>query len=166
MFRRLGIVIVAAIFAASCTSERDEAGSTVEVETSEAEAGTMAEMSGPPPVTGDTVTTASGLQYIEIRSGTGAAAQVGQMVQVHYTGWFTDGTKFDSSVDKGRPFPFQLGAGRVIPGWDEGVALMRVGDQRRFIIPPELAYRERGYPGAIPPNATLIFDVELLAVGG
>ncbi len=118
---------------------------------------------GPPALSGDTVTTSSGLKYIVIKQGDGAAAQAGQTVNVHYTGWFTDGRKFDSSVDRGQPFSFALGRGSVIRGWDEGVALMRVGGKRRLIIPPQLAYGERGRAG-IPPNSTLIFDVELLGV--
>ncbi|KPK59974.1 MAG: peptidylprolyl isomerase [Gemmatimonas sp. SG8_38_2] len=124
----------------------------------------MAEVGGPPPVSGDTVTTESGLQYIVVASGDGAAPEQGQVVSVHYTGWFTDGRKFDSSVDRGEPIRFPLGTGRVIPGWDEGVALMKVGDKRRFIIPPALAYGERGHPAGIPPNSTLTFDVELVDV--
>jgi len=113
-------------------------------------------------VPGDTITTASGLQYLVMTPGTGPSPQPGEMVQVHYTGWFTDGRKFDSSVDRGTPFEFPLGAKRVIAGWDEGVALMKQGGKTQFIIPGKLAYGERGYPGVIPPNATLIFDVELL----
>jgi FKBP-type peptidyl-prolyl cis-trans isomerase len=97
-------------------------------------------------------------------SGTGAPAKAGNTVTVHYTGWLTDGTKFDSSVDRNDPFQFVLGAGQVIQGWDEGVATMRVGDKARLTIPPEKAYGQAGYPGVIPPQATLIFEVELLAV--
>jgi len=96
--------------------------------------------------------------------GTGKAPKPGDTVTVHYTGWLTDGAKFDSSVDRGEPFAFVLGTGQVIQGWDEGVASMRVGDKARLTVPPEQAYGEQGYPGAIPPNATLIFEVELLAI--
>jgi peptidylprolyl isomerase len=120
---------------------------------------------GPPPVSGDTVVTASGLLYIVIAPGEGPAAQPGMMVRVHYTGWLTDGTKFDSSVDRAEPFEFLLGTGAVIAGWDEGVAQMKVGEKRRLIIPAALAYKSEGR-GPIPPGATLIFDVELLAVPG
>jgi peptidylprolyl isomerase len=114
----------------------------------------------------DIVTTPSGLRYIEIQEGDGAAPQSGQNVTVHYTGTLEDGTKFDSSRDRNRPFSFRLGAGQVIRGWDEGLSTMKVGGQRRLIIPPELGYGARGAGGVIPPNATLIFDVELLRVGG
>lgn len=110
------------------------------------------------------VTTDSGLQYIEIEEGTGATPQTGQTVTVHYTGTLTDGTKFDSSRDRNRPFSFRLGTGQVIRGWDEGLSTMKVGGQRRLIIPPELGYGARGAGGVIPPNATLVFDVELISI--
>jgi len=104
------------------------------------------------------------LQIEELRPGTGAAASAGKTVTVHYVGTLTSGTKFDSSRDRGAGFTFKLGAGQVIKGWDQGVAGMKVGGQRRLTIPPHLAYGERGFPGAIPPNSTLVFEVELLCV--
>ena len=107
---------------------------------------------------------ASGLKYIDAKTGTGAEAKAGQTVSVHYTGWLVNGTKFDSSVDRGQPFQFPLGGGRVIKGWDEGVAGMKVGGVRKLIIPSELGYGSRGAGGVIPPNATLIFEVQLLGV--
>jgi peptidylprolyl isomerase len=114
------------------------------------------------------VTTASGLQMTDTKVGTGAQPKQGQTAVVHYTGWLyangQKGKKFDSSVDRGQPFEFPVGAGRVIRGWDEGVVSMKVGGKRTLIIPPQLAYGERGAGGVIPPNATLIFDVELLGV--
>lgn len=121
---------------------------------------TFAEESAAP-----TVTTDSGLQYQILKTGDGAVAQAGQKVKVHYTGWLTNGTKFDSSVDRGEPFEFKLGARQVIPGWDEGVAGMKVGEKRRLTIPSKLAYGKRGAGGGvIPPDATLVFDVELLGL--
>ena len=121
--------------------------------------------SGPTKVEGKPTTTASGLQYWDIVAGKGDTAVAGKPVKVHYTGWLTDGKKFDSSVDRGEPFGFPLGAGRVIKGWDEGVAGMKVGGKRQLRIPPELGYGAKGAGGGlIPPNATLIFDVELLEV--
>jgi len=110
------------------------------------------------------ITTPSGLKYTDEVVGTGASPTLGQMVTVHYTGTLENGTKFDSSVDRGQPFIFQIGMGRVIKGWDEGVMTMKIGGKRRLIIPPQLGYGARGAGGVIPPNATLIFDVELLGV--
>jgi FKBP-type peptidyl-prolyl cis-trans isomerase FkpA len=109
-----------------------------------------------------TITTASGLQYEEITVGTGATATAGNLVSVHYTGWLTDGTKFDSSKDRNEPFDFNLGAGQVIKGWDEGVQGMQVGGVRKLTIPAALGYGARGAGGVIPPNATLVFEVEFL----
>jgi len=119
---------------------------------------------GPTKVTGAPIKTPSGLEYWDIKVGTGAVAQAGHKVKVDYTGWLTDGKKFDSSVGTGRPFELMLGAGQVIKGWDEGIAGMKVGGKRQLRIPPDLAYGAKGYPGAIPPDATLIFDVQLLDV--
>ena len=118
----------------------------------------------PTKVDGKPKTTISGVQYWDIVVGTGATAVAGKTVGVHYTGWLTDGKKFDSSVDRGKPVAFPLGAGRVIKGWDEGIVGMKVGGKRQLRIPPGLAYGIRG-SGAVPPNSILIFDVELLAVG-
>lgn len=109
-------------------------------------------------------TTASGLKYTDLQTGEGAEAQAGKTVDVHYTGWLENGTRFDSSKDRGRPFSFALGAGQVIRGWDEGVAGMKVGGKRKLTIPADLGYGARGAGGVIPPNATLIFEVELLGV--
>ena len=108
--------------------------------------------------------TESGLEYIEVEAGSGAQAEAGKTVSVHYTGKFQDGKVFDSSISRGEPITFQLGARRVIKGWDEGIALMKVGGKAQFIIPPDLAYGDRGAGGVIPPNATLVFDVELVEV--
>ena len=112
-----------------------------------------------------TVTKPSGLKYEDVKIGTGDEAEAGKTVSVHYTGWLTNGTKFDSSKDRGQPFDFPLGGGRVIRGWDEGVQGMKVGGVRKLTIPPELGYGARGAGGVIPPNATLVFEVELLKVG-
>jgi FKBP-type peptidyl-prolyl cis-trans isomerase len=123
-----------------------------------------ADTSAPSKTKGKPVTTPSGLKYWELKKGSGAVAKAGDSVQVHYTGWLTEGKKFDSSVDRGSPFAFKLGAGMVIKGWDEGVAGMKVGGKRQLHIPAELGYGARGAGDAIPPNADLIFDVELLGV--
>ena len=130
-------------------------------------AGTMMAMAGPV-VAAEAKKTASGLAYQDVEVGKGAEAVAGKTVDVHYTGWLLTGgqkgEKFDSSVDRGSPFSFRLGAGQVIQGWDEGVAGMKVGGKRTLTIPPELGYGARGAGGVIPPNATLVFDVELLGV--
>src|ERR1700724_874123 len=127
-------------------------------------AGAFAQAPGKP------MTTASGLQIIDTKAGTGASPKTGQTCVMHYTGWLYEngvkGKKFDSSVDRGQPFEFPIGTHRVIAGWDEGVATMKVGGKRTLIIPPQLGYGERGAGSAIPPNATLIFDVELIGIKG
>ena len=113
---------------------------------------------------GEMITTASGLQYQDLVVGSGAEAKAGDTVSVHYSGWLQDGTKFDSSLDRGQPFEFTLGTGGVIKGWDEGVAGMKVGGKRKLVIPPELGYGANGYTPVIPENAVLTFEVELLDV--
>ena len=114
--------------------------------------------------TGKEITTESGLKYIDEKAGEGESPKTGQTVKVHYTGTLENGKKFDSSVDRGEPFEFKIGIGQVIKGWDEGVITMKVGGKRKLTIPPELGYGMRGAGGVIPPNATLIFDVELLGI--
>ena len=146
------LVILVAVFAMTSGSAQDN-----NVTTTRATA-------GPTKVEGTPTKTATGLEYWDIKAGAGDTAVKGKQVRVHYTGWLTDGKKFDSSVDRGQPFEFPLGAGRVIKGWDEGVAGMKIGGKRQLRIPPDLGYGARGAGGAIPPNATLIFDVELLSV--
>ncbi len=120
---------------------------------------------GVPPVDGTPVKTASGLQYIDSKVGEGAEAKAGQKVSVHYTGYLTNGKKFDSSLDRGKPFDLTLGAGQVIKGWDEGLVGMKAGGKRRLIIPPALGYGPQGSPPVIPANADLIFDVEMVKIG-
>ncbi|MBW4615476.1 MAG: FKBP-type peptidyl-prolyl cis-trans isomerase [Desmonostoc vinosum HA7617-LM4] len=112
----------------------------------------------------DAITTPSGLKYVDLEEGTGATPQSGQTVEVHYTGTLEDGTKFDSSRDRNRPFKFKIGVGQVIKGWDEGLSTMKVGGRRQLIIPSELGYGSRGAGGVIPPDATLLFDVELIGI--
>ena len=146
-----------AIVAAACGGSDEESSPTSSASSTLAPA-------TPPAVSGQPTTTASGLQYIDIKVGDGATPQTGQTVVVQYTGWLADGTKFDSSLDRGQPLSFAIGTGKVIKGWDEGLATMKVGGQRRLIIPPELGYGANGYPGVIPANAQIIFDVELLEI--
>jgi peptidylprolyl isomerase len=119
---------------------------------------------GPTKVSGKPVTTASGLQYWDIKVGTGAVAGASKKVKVHYTGWLLNGKEFDSSLDEGVPIEFELGTGQVIKGWDQGIVGMKVGGKRQLRIPPELGYGSRGAGSDIPPNSTLIFDVELVGV--
>ncbi|MDQ3049243.1 MAG: FKBP-type peptidyl-prolyl cis-trans isomerase [Bacteroidota bacterium] len=116
-----------------------------------------------PTASGDTITTLSGLKYVITQQGTGPKPVTGKMVAVHYTGYLTDGTKFDSSVDRGEPIKFPIGTGKVIKGWDEGIAMLNTGSKARLIIPSELGYGTEGYPPLIPASSTLIFDVELVA---
>jgi len=175
VFGLAALVLAATVIALAACGDDDEAPAAdieapaADIETPAADVETPVEnggdmTDGPPPVSGETVTTDSGLQYIDVEEGTGATPQAGQTVSVHYTGWLTDGTKFDSSMDRGVPLEFALGVGQVIAGWDEGLATMKVGGQRRLTIPPELGYGERGAGVTIPPNSTLIFDVELLEI--
>ena len=164
----LALVLAAAVFAVGCQKGEQTAQPAAPAE------GETADMSGADPVVAakaldtvtenEAVTAASGLQYIDVTEGDGATAKAGDTVDVHYTGWLVDGTKFDSSVDRGQPFTFLLGAGAVIKGWDEGVAGMKIGGVRKLIAPPDLAYGASGRPPVIPPSATLIFEVELLGV--
>lgn len=157
----LALLSAAFLIAAGCGGDKSNTSGTSSAPASQSKASA----GGPIKVTGSPTTTASGLQYWDIVVGTGAPAVVGKGVKVHYSGFLTTGEKFDSSRDRGEPFVFQLGAGEVIKGWDEGVAGMKVGGQRQLRIPPGLAYGSSGAGGTIPPNATLIFDVELLDVG-
>jgi FKBP-type peptidyl-prolyl cis-trans isomerase len=143
------ILLLAVLVAAQTTAKKSATANT----------------NAPTKVTGEGVKTPSGLVYWDIRVGTGDAAKEGSRVRVHYTGWLTSGKKFDSSVDVGTPFDFRIGDGEVIKGWEQGVAGMRVGGKRQLRIPPNLGYGTEGTPGGpIPPNETLIFDIQLLKV--
>lgn len=164
------VACIAVLIVAQITGSRDsaiaaempktEATPIVQV----AQAADLKPMATPNPEKKDTVTTNSGLKYIDVVEGTGASPEPGQLVTVHYTGTLEDGTKFDSSRDRGQPFKFKIGVGQVIKGWDEGVGTMKIGGRRNLVIPPELGYGSRGI-GPIPPNSTLLFDVELLKIG-
>ena len=155
----VAIAVIASVLLVACGGDDEEAAPGV------SPAATQAGAEGaPPPVSGEATVTASGLKIIDIEVGSGDEASAGQAATLHYTGWLADGTKFDSSLDRGQPFTFQLGAGEVIRGWDEGVAGMKVGGKRRLIIPSDLAYGPQGRPPRIPPSAELTFDVELLEI--
>lgn len=154
MTNRIRVTLaVPALLAAFAFTNSPYTASAAEAATTTAEPSAMSE-----------ITTASGLKYVEVTVGDGLEAVKGKTVSVHYTGWLLDGKKFDSSKDRGKPFDFSLGSGQVIRGWDEGVAGMKVGGARKLTIPPELGYGPRGAGGVIPPNATLVFEVELLGV--
>ena len=158
-----GHTLVAIILLAA-TSSLAQTGTAQSSTARKAPVSTHPATTGPTRVKGDPTKTADGLEYWDIRVGTGAVAQTGQTVKVHYTGWFTNGKKFDSSVG-GAPFEVTpLGNAPVIQGWNEGIVGMKVGGKRQLRIPPALAYGAKGYPGVIPPNSTLIFDVQLLSV--
>lgn len=156
MDKRLALALVLTL--AACSGKTEE-GTTAQM--------TATHESGPADTFAMPATpqsTPSGLGYVVDQPGTGATAQAGQTVSVHYTGWLTDGKKFDSSRDRGEPLEFALGKGEVIQGWDEGVAGMKIGEKRTLVVPPALGYGDQGAGGVIPPNATLVFKVELLGV--
>jgi peptidylprolyl isomerase len=154
------------IIVASCGNGSNQEMNEVTADTSVTEQSveTTAEMTqeSSSPVSSDTLTTSSGLKYIILKNGNGEFPKPGQTVSVHYTGTLTDGSKFDSSVDRGQPLSFVLGTGQVIRGWDEGIGMLDKGAKARLIIPHELGYGERGMPPVIPPASTLIFEVELV----
>jgi len=164
----LGGAALLAFLAAGCNSYGGNTPKSAETPTTTAT--TTTPPSDTPPATtapdaaaGKEVTLAGGLKYTDLKVGDGDIAEAGMTATVHYTGWLTDGTKFDSSVDRGQPFPFRIGAGNVIKGWDQGVVGMRIGGKRHLVIPPDMGYGPNGM-GPIPPNSTLVFDVELLGL--
>ena len=166
MLRRVTSIcsIIPLLITFSCNKEEAAKNSTAEI-SAQKQTESASQSSIQQPVSEENmITTASGLQIIVLQKGSGQEAQMGNIVSVHYTGQFENGTKFDSSVDRGQPFQFTLSKGQVIDGWIEGVSGMRIGEKRKLIIPPHLAYGEQGHPGGIPPNSTLIFEVELLGV--
>jgi FKBP-type peptidyl-prolyl cis-trans isomerase len=156
--------VVAMLAIAGCQESKTTSDSASTTATTTTPATPPAAAPGATAGTEQVVTMPNGLKYQDLKVGDGTIAESGTSVSVHYTGWLTDGTKFDSSVDRGTPFNFRLGAGQVIRGWDEGVKGMRVGGKRKLTIPPDLGYGAEGAGGVIPPNATLVFDVELLGV--
>jgi peptidylprolyl isomerase len=168
----LGLLCVSIMFVLGCGGEKKaetEKSDPKKTEAADTQAGKdrtqEAVVSTMNKVKGDTITTASGLKYIDIKVGSGASPETGQTVQVHYTGWLlSNGKKFDSSKDRGQPFSFPIGKSRVIKGWDEGVASMKIGGYRQLIIPPQLGYGDRGAGAIIPPGASLVFDVEFLGI--
>ncbi|MBK6640161.1 MAG: FKBP-type peptidyl-prolyl cis-trans isomerase [Bacteroidia bacterium] len=166
MKNELLVAIALTTALSACSPKSESVTTTTENTTNMEETTTPDSTNTPAPVSdvpGDTITTASGLKYIMLHEGTGAKPTPGKSVSVHYTGYLTDGSKFDSSVDRGQPISFAIGKGQVIQGWDEGIMLLKSGSRARLIIPHELGYGAQGYPPVIPPSATLIFDVELVS---